>query len=99
MDSGLSWADQWDTNPDPSPAEPDKKKKKKEEGSTKSKFSKSVLSFKWIKELRSFLSSLGFTLQIISCCCRRWGNNTYARTRIGKIGKTQALVSRTNCTP
>ncbi|MBA0592766.1 hypothetical protein Gotri_008133, partial [Gossypium trilobum] len=52
MDSGLSWADQWDTNPDPSPAEPDKKKKKKkEEGSTKSKFSKSVLSFKWIKEL------------------------------------------------
>ncbi|KAG4170438.1 hypothetical protein ERO13_A12G147000v2 [Gossypium hirsutum] len=53
MDSGLSWADQWDTNPDPSPAEPEKKKKKKkEEGSTKSKFSKSVLSFKWIKELR-----------------------------------------------
>ncbi|MBA0620992.1 hypothetical protein Godav_006652 [Gossypium davidsonii] len=46
MDSGLSWADQWDTNPDPSPAEPDKKKKKKEEGSTKSKFSKSDLPSK-----------------------------------------------------
>lgn len=53
MESGLSWADQWDTNPDPSPEEPDKKKKKKkEEGSAKSKFNKSVLSFKWIKELR-----------------------------------------------
>ncbi|XP_021293416.1 uncharacterized protein LOC110423523 [Herrania umbratica] len=51
MDSGLSWADQWDyNNPDPSPRASDNKKKK--EGSSKSKFSKSILSFKWMKELR-----------------------------------------------
>lgn len=46
MDGGLSWADQWDTNPDPPPSrssENDKKKSK--EG--KSKFRK--LSFKWLK--------------------------------------------------
>ncbi|XWS69172.1 hypothetical protein CRYUN_Cryun04dG0156700 [Craigia yunnanensis] len=51
MDSGLSWADQWDNNSDPSPRESDKKKKK-EEGSSKSKFGKSLLSFKWMKDLR-----------------------------------------------
>ncbi|XP_022775629.1 uncharacterized protein LOC111317470 [Durio zibethinus] len=52
MDSGLSWADQWDYNSDPSPRASDKKKKKKEEDSSKSKFGKSLLSFKWMKELR-----------------------------------------------
>lgn len=52
MDSGLSWADQWDYNADPPPAAPkDDDKKKKKDGS-KSKFRKSILSFKWMKELR-----------------------------------------------
>ncbi|XP_039044766.1 uncharacterized protein LOC120184339 [Hibiscus syriacus] len=52
MDSGLSWADQWDPNPDPGTEASDDKKKKKKEGSGKVKVSKSFLSFKWIKELR-----------------------------------------------
>lgn len=48
MDSGLSWADQWDyDNPDPPPSE-DKKKKKDE---SKSRFAK-LLGFKWMKDLR-----------------------------------------------
>ncbi|KAE8736334.1 Trehalose-phosphatase/synthase 7 isoform 1 [Hibiscus syriacus] len=51
MDSGLSWADQWDPNPDSGTEASDYKKKKKE-GSGKGKFSKSFLSFKWIKELK-----------------------------------------------
>lgn len=54
MDSGLSWADQWDYNSDPPPdstKEDDKKKKKKEDGS-KSSFGKTILGFKWVKELR-----------------------------------------------
>ena len=53
MDSGLSWADQWDNNPDPSPRASDDKKKKQDGSSkSKSKFGKSLLSFKWMKELR-----------------------------------------------
>ncbi|XP_039069297.1 uncharacterized protein LOC120215815 [Hibiscus syriacus] len=52
MDSGLSWADQWDPNPDPGTEASGDKKKKEEEGSGKGKFSKSFLSFKWIKELK-----------------------------------------------
>ncbi|XP_020225670.1 uncharacterized protein LOC109807539 [Cajanus cajan] len=51
MDSGMSWADQWDNNPDPEPAS-EKDKKKGKDGSSKSKFGKTVLSFKWVKELR-----------------------------------------------
>ena len=51
MDSGLSWADQWDYNSDPSPRASDNKKKKGE-GSSKNKFDKSLLSFKWMKDLR-----------------------------------------------
>ncbi|KAK7379542.1 hypothetical protein VNO80_05005 [Phaseolus coccineus] len=51
MDSGMSWADQWDNNPDPSSAsEKDKKKNKEESG--KNKFGKTVMNFKWVKELR-----------------------------------------------
>ncbi|KAL2332696.1 hypothetical protein Fmac_013909 [Flemingia macrophylla] len=51
MDSGMSWADQWDNNPDPaSTSEKDKKKGKDE--SSKSKFAKTVMNFKWVKELR-----------------------------------------------
>ncbi|RDX69349.1 hypothetical protein CR513_51550, partial [Mucuna pruriens] len=49
--SGMSWADQWDNNPDPLP-EPEKDKKKSKDGSSKSKFGKTVMSFKWVKELR-----------------------------------------------
>ncbi|XVE92232.1 hypothetical protein REPUB_Repub01dG0079200 [Reevesia pubescens] len=54
MDSGLSWADQWDYNSDPSPPRASDKKKKKDEGwsMSKSKFGKSLLSFKWMKDLR-----------------------------------------------
>ncbi|XP_027337907.1 uncharacterized protein LOC113851590 [Abrus precatorius] len=51
MDSGMSWADQWDTNPDPHPGS-EKDKKKSKDGSSKSSFGKTVMSFKWIKELR-----------------------------------------------
>ncbi|XP_062150237.1 uncharacterized protein LOC133858796 [Alnus glutinosa] len=54
MDSGLSWADQWDyDNPDPPPpsaSENDKKKGK--DGSKGSKFGKSILNFKWMKDIR-----------------------------------------------
>lgn len=62
MDSGLSWADQWDyTNPDPLPSssstredESNKKKKKKEEDGSKSSLgkTKTILGFKWMKDLR-----------------------------------------------
>ncbi|KAF5746500.1 hypothetical protein HS088_TW06G00671 [Tripterygium wilfordii] len=48
MDSGPSWADQWDyQNPDPlpQPASDDGKKKKDAKG----KFGKTLLSLKWIK--------------------------------------------------
>ncbi|GKV43486.1 hypothetical protein SLEP1_g50774 [Rubroshorea leprosula] len=50
MDNGLSWADQWDSKDDPPPQS--SKNDKKEDGSGKSKFGKSLLTFKWIKELR-----------------------------------------------
>ncbi|QCE13124.1 uncharacterized protein LOC114194092 [Vigna unguiculata] len=54
MDSGMSWADQWDNDPDLSPtSEKDKKKKKKsKDESDKNKFGKTVMNFKWVKELR-----------------------------------------------
>lgn len=51
MDSGLSWADQWDYNSDPPPQAPNDGNKKKNDG-CKSKFKKSILNFKWMKELR-----------------------------------------------
>ena len=54
MDSGLSWADQWDyDNPDPPPpssSENDKKKGK--EGCKGSKLGKSILTFQWVKDMR-----------------------------------------------
>ncbi|KAI9125920.1 hypothetical protein K1719_003338 [Acacia pycnantha] len=46
MDSGLSWADQWDNHPDPPPS--DKEDKKKNVASAKLK---SILSLKWMKDL------------------------------------------------
>ncbi|XP_038713164.1 uncharacterized protein LOC120007070 [Tripterygium wilfordii] len=47
MDSGPSWADQWDSqNPDPLP-QPASDNDKKEDG--KGKFGKTLLSLKWIK--------------------------------------------------
>lgn len=51
MDSGgLSWADQWDSNPDPGQAS--EKDKKGKNGSSISKLGKSVITLKWIKDLR-----------------------------------------------
>jgi hypothetical protein len=50
MDSGMSWADQWDTHQDPPISEKDKKKNKDE--SKVSKIGKSMMSLKWVKELR-----------------------------------------------
>ncbi|XP_010415347.1 PREDICTED: uncharacterized protein LOC104750566 [Camelina sativa] len=60
MDSGPSWADQWDyNNPDPLPStmqedesKKKNKKKKKEEDGSKSSLGKTLLGFKWMKELR-----------------------------------------------
>lgn len=59
MDSGPSWADQWDyNNPDPLPSSTKedeskkKNKKKKEEDGSKSSLGKTLLGFKWMKELR-----------------------------------------------
>ncbi|XP_028771309.1 uncharacterized protein LOC114736737 [Neltuma alba] len=49
MDSGLSWADQWDSHPDPPPSNKEDKKKTKL-GSAKIK---SILSLKWMKDLGS----------------------------------------------
>ncbi|XP_004502332.1 uncharacterized protein [Cicer arietinum] len=51
MDSGMSWADQWDNNPDPFPTSEKDKKKGKDE-SKASKIGKNMLTFKWVKELR-----------------------------------------------
>ena len=47
----MSWADQWDNNPDPLPSS-EKDKKKGKEGSSVAKFGKAMISFKWVKELR-----------------------------------------------
>lgn len=47
MDSGLSWADQWDTHPDP----PVSKKEDKKKSKLSSVNIKKVLSLKWMKEL------------------------------------------------
>ncbi|AAF97954.1 F21J9.7 [Arabidopsis thaliana] len=54
MDSGLSWADQWDYNSDPPPNSSNeddkkKKKKKKKEDGSKSGIGKAILGFKWMK--------------------------------------------------
>ncbi|KAF7839835.1 uncharacterized protein G2W53_008317 [Senna tora] len=50
MDSGgLSWADQWDSHPDPSPSSDKEDKKKAKSGSEKMK---NLLSFKWMKDHR-----------------------------------------------
>ncbi|ESW35715.1 hypothetical protein PHAVU_001G258600 [Phaseolus vulgaris] len=57
MDSGMSWADQWDNNPDPSPTSNKDKKKNKDEAG-KNKFGKTVMNFKWVKELRKKTSNI-----------------------------------------
>ncbi|KAJ8773536.1 hypothetical protein K2173_005782 [Erythroxylum novogranatense] len=52
MDSGLSWADQWDYDtPDPLPQRNDKDKKKGKDAS-KSGLGNKLLSLKWMKDLR-----------------------------------------------
>ena len=56
MDSGLSWADQWDDHPDPPPpsaaAASENDKKKNKDGSKGNKIGKSILNFKWVKDIR-----------------------------------------------
>ncbi|CAN6548788.1 unnamed protein product [Malus baccata var. baccata] len=52
MDSGLSWADQWDNNPDPPPSGSSDKDKKKGKDGSKRSFGKAVLSFKWVEKIR-----------------------------------------------
>lgn len=49
MDGGLSWADQWDNNPDPPPSGSSENGKKKGKEGSKSRFGKTMLSFKWMK--------------------------------------------------
>lgn len=49
MDGGLSWADQWDNNPDPPPSGSSENGKKKGKEGLKSRFGKTMLSFKWMK--------------------------------------------------
>uniref|UniRef100_A0A7N0VAM4 Uncharacterized protein n=1 Tax=Kalanchoe fedtschenkoi TaxID=63787 RepID=A0A7N0VAM4_KALFE len=49
MDSGLSWADQWDYNTDAPP--PPSQEGKQKGSSSKEKSWKKKLSFKWIKQL------------------------------------------------
>lgn len=52
MDSGMSWADQWDNNPDPPPPGSSENDKKKGKDGSKSSFGKAILSFKWVEKLR-----------------------------------------------
>ncbi|XP_050884809.1 uncharacterized protein LOC127087938 [Lathyrus oleraceus] len=51
MDSGMSWADQWDNNQEPLPTS-DKNNKKNKDESKVSKIGKNMLSLKWVKEMR-----------------------------------------------
>ncbi|XP_010249438.1 PREDICTED: uncharacterized protein LOC104591984 [Nelumbo nucifera] len=53
---GLSWADQWDYNPDPPPPPPpvtedDGKKEKEKVETTGSKCEKKKWSLRWVKQL------------------------------------------------
>ncbi|KAG6757217.1 hypothetical protein POTOM_037522 [Populus tomentosa] len=59
MDSGLSWADQWDYNtPDPPPQSSSSKDDKKGKGGKmKKNFGKKVLSLAWMKDIRTYASS------------------------------------------
>jgi hypothetical protein len=55
MESGLSWADQWDYNtPDPPPQSSSNKDDKKGKGGKEKKrsFGKKVLSLAWMKDIR-----------------------------------------------
>jgi hypothetical protein len=56
MESGLSWADQWDYNtPDPPPQSSSNKDDKRGKGGKKKKkksFGKKVLSLAWMKDIR-----------------------------------------------
>lgn len=46
---GLSWADQWD--PEPQPPASDNDKKKGKDGSNKNKSAMKILALSWIKNL------------------------------------------------
>ncbi|KAL3728635.1 uncharacterized protein LOC120286718 [Eucalyptus grandis] len=48
MDNGLSWADQWDYNDDPPPAQASEDRKKRKDGS---KSGTKKFSIQWVKEL------------------------------------------------
>lgn len=48
----MSWADQWDNNPDPPPPGSSENDKKKGKDGSKSSFGKAILSFKWVEKLR-----------------------------------------------
>ncbi|XP_044491355.1 uncharacterized protein LOC123215363 [Mangifera indica] len=52
MDSGLSWADQWDTDNSDLPASASEKNNNNGKDGSKNKSVKGLLSLKWIKELR-----------------------------------------------
>ncbi|XP_050208009.1 uncharacterized protein LOC126657378 [Mercurialis annua] len=53
MDSGLSWADQWDYDtPDPPPQSESEKDKDKDKNGNKTNLKKKILNFQWMKDLR-----------------------------------------------
>uniref|UniRef100_A0A7N0UWU4 Uncharacterized protein n=1 Tax=Kalanchoe fedtschenkoi TaxID=63787 RepID=A0A7N0UWU4_KALFE len=66
MDSGPSWADQWDyQNPDPLPSGFEDKSKRQRENS-KERFGKMKLSLQWVKELSKNQAK---DREILSCLC------------------------------
>lgn len=55
LDSGLSWADQWDydtPDPPPQPTSQNEKSKGKDGHKKTNNIGKKLLSFKWMKDLR-----------------------------------------------
>ncbi|KAG8641657.1 uncharacterized protein LOC122725245 [Manihot esculenta] len=53
MNSGPTWADQWDNqNPDPPPQTESETDKKKEKDGSKNTLGKKLLSLRWMKELK-----------------------------------------------
>ncbi|KAL9390191.1 hypothetical protein Peur_018796 [Populus x canadensis] len=67
MESGLSWADQWDYNtPDPPPQSSSNKDDKKGKGGKKKKsFGKKVLSLAWMKDIQSIVIQVRMLLNNI----------------------------------
>ncbi|KAL9353150.1 hypothetical protein Peur_055830 [Populus x canadensis] len=69
MESGLSWADQWDYNtPDPPPQSSSNKDDKRGKGGKKKKkksFGKKVLSLAWMKDIQSIVNQVRILLNNI----------------------------------